>query len=192
HECPHRRVRLPRKARRRSLQPLPASMEPTRKPGAMRRSQRSFSASLVLSPCPPVCDPDDVARERVRHSSTISVWLLGARFRFASDSAELLRLVSAAYEGLPQHRWPASCEFLVELHLLPRNARRSPEGEPPPLHTYEMDGSLCGVIDACNYVLVMPARRRALVVASVETLEHAQHLRQELIEFAVFILATRA
>ena len=120
------------------------------------------------------------------------MWLLGARFRFDSDSPDLLGLVSAAYEGLPQHRWPSSFEFLVELRLLPRNAQRSPDGEPSPLQTYEMDGVLCGVIDACNYVLVMPASRRALVVASTDMLEHAQHLRQELIEFAVFVLATRA
>ncbi|MGH8213091.1 MAG: serine kinase, partial [Rhodanobacteraceae bacterium] len=149
------------------------------------------SVSLVLSWCPPVCDPDDDARERAGFSSTVSMWLLGARFRFVSDSPDLLRLVCAAYEGLPQHRWPASFEFLVELHLLPRGRRHSPD-EPSPLQTHEMAGALCGLIDASNYALVMPARRRALVVASEDMLEHAQHLRQELIEFAVFILATRA
>jgi hypothetical protein len=119
------------------------------------------------------------------------MWLLGARFRFVSDSPELLGLVAAAYAGLPQHRWPASFELLVELRLLPGGRQRSPD-EPSPLHTCEMTGALCGVVDASNYVLVMPARRRALVVASEDMLGHAQHLRQELIEFAVFILATRA
>ncbi len=118
------------------------------------------------------------------------MWLLGSHFRFVSDSPDLLRLVSEAYDGLPRHRLPTSIEFLIELHLLQRDRQHSLD-KPSPLQTYEMDGALCGVIDASNYVLVMPARRRALVVASEDMLEHARHLRQELIEFAVFILATR-
>ena len=150
---------------------------------------RSIDIPLVLAPCQSSCDKDEDAR---RGAPPLSIsCLLGARFRFVSDSPELLRLVMSAYDGLPQHRWPETPEFLIQLHLLPRRRRRTFD-EPPPLQTQEMPDALCGVIDAANYVLVMPARGRALVVASEDMLaEHAQHLRQELIEFAVFVLAAR-
>ncbi|HJU07716.1 MAG TPA: serine kinase [Rhodanobacteraceae bacterium] len=151
---------------------------------------RSIDISSALAPCQPSRDKDENARRRASPPS-ISRCLLGARFRFVSDSRRLLRLVMSAYDGLPQHRWPAAPEFLIELHLLPRGQRAFEE--PPPLQTQEMPDALCGVIDAANYVLVMPARERALIVASEDMLaEHAQHLRQELIEFAVFILAARS
>jgi len=52
-------------------------------------------------------------------------------------------------------------------------------------------GLLCGVMDASNYVVLAPAQRQALVVASADMLERPYHLRYELIEFAVFTLATR-
>jgi hypothetical protein len=161
----------------------------------MRKPARCAAAEhrypLVLAPCQPSCDKDEGAR-RGASPLSISRCLLGARFRFVSDSRELLRLVMSAYDGLPQHRWPEAPEFLIQLHLLPRRRQRAFD-EPPPLQTQEMPDALCGVIDAANYVLVMPARRRALAVASEDMLaEHAQHLRQELIEFAVFILAARS
>jgi hypothetical protein len=46
-------------------------------------------------------------------------------------------------------------------------------------------------MDACNYVVLAPEQRRALVVASQDLLERPYHLRYELIEFAVFVLAAR-
>jgi hypothetical protein len=153
---------------------------------ARRACRTETSIPLVIAPRQPVCEPDDDTRLGAR---SVSRCLLGARFRFVSDSHELLRLVTAAYDGLPQYHWPDAPEFLIQLHLLPRRRRTS--GEPPPLQTQEMPGALCGVIDASNYVLAMPARERALVVASEDMLDHPQHLRQELIEFAVFILAAR-
>ena len=145
---------------------------------------------LALAPCQPVCNPDDHARRGALPFSA-SRCLLGARFRFVSESDELLRLVSSAYDGLPQHRWPDAREFLIELHLLPRRRQRVFD-EPPPLQTQELPEALCGMIDASNYALVMPSRERALIVASEDMLaENAKHLRQELIEFAVFTLAAR-
>lgn len=117
--------------------------------------------------------------------------LLGGRFRFESESAALLDLVEAAYGGLPAHRLPAaSPEFRIELRLLPERSLL-PTSEPPPVRMQFGAGLICGVVDASNYVVITPDRRQALVVASEDMLGFPYHLRYELIEFAVFILATR-
>ena len=117
--------------------------------------------------------------------------ILGGRFRFESSSEALLHLVEVAYAGLPPHRLPMAVpEFRVELRLVPRQA--SPcVAEPPPVQTQSGAGLLCGVMDASNYVVLAPEQHRALVVASEDMLSHPYHLRYELIEFAVFTLATR-
>lgn len=116
--------------------------------------------------------------------------IMGGAFRFRSDSEALLDLVEAAYGGLPPHRFAGAAPgFDVELHLLPRRARAG--GEPAPVRT-RLDGGLPrGIMDDRNYVLVSPDRRKARVVASGDMLDHPYHLRYELIEFAVFLLAAR-
>src|SRR3546814_6740119 len=65
------------------------------------------------------------------------------------------------------------------------------EGEPPAVRSRMDKDVLYGIIDAWNYVLVSPRRRRARVVASANMLDWPYHLRYELIEFAVFLLAAR-
>lgn len=117
--------------------------------------------------------------------------LLGGCFRFASTSEALLQLVEAAYAGLPAHRLSTvTPAFDIELRLLPRRAAAN-ANEPPPVRVQSGAGLLCGVMDAANYVVLAPGLRRALVVASEDMLDHPYHLRYELIEFAVFTLATR-
>src|SRR3546814_18358701 len=64
-------------------------------------------------------------------------------------------------------------------------------GEPPAVRSRLDKDVLYGIIDAWNYVLVSPRRRRARVVASANMLDWPYHLRYELIEFAVFLLAAR-
>ena len=120
----------------------------------------------------------------------ISLRLLGGRFHFTSDHRALLALVEAAYGGLPQPPEGAAVDFQIRLQLLMHRRRRYFD-QPPPLQTTESSGVLRGEIDACNYALVSPANRRALIVVSEEMLEHARMLRQEMIEFAVLILAAR-
>ena len=117
--------------------------------------------------------------------------LLGGRFRFESDHAPLLDLVEAAYGGLPRHCLPdAGPEFRIELRLV--EERVLPAGtEPAPVRIHSGADLLCGVVDASNYVVIAPGQRRALVVASEDMLGFAYHLRYELIEFAVFLLAAR-
>lgn len=62
---------------------------------------------------------------------------------------------------------------------------------PAPVRTQSGAGLLCGIMDASNYVVLAPGQRRGIVVASEDMLARPYHLRYELIEFAVFTLATR-
>lgn len=129
--------------------------------------------------------------ERCSRHLSVHKQLLGGHFRFESTSDALLDLVEAAYDGLPPQHLPiVAPDFRIELRLVPGRAC-SNTGEPPPVQMQSGAGLLCGVMDASNYVVVMPALRRALVVASEDMLGFPYHLRYELIEFAVFILATR-
>jgi hypothetical protein len=144
---------------------------------------------------PPRAVPDAAADpfgERPRGRVSLCRQIMGGSFRFESASAALLDLVEAAYAGLPPHRFAMSVpEFHVELRLLPRRASPPAAAEPPPVRMQSGAGLICGVMDASNYVVLAPAQRRALVVASADMLDRPYHLRYELIEFAVFTLATR-
>ncbi|WP_439653815.1 MULTISPECIES: serine kinase [unclassified Rhodanobacter] len=146
--------------------------------------------ALTISHGVPDADADPF-RERSGPAFSVRKQLLGGDFRFDSASAALLQVVEAAYAGLPPHRLPvAAPEFRIELRLLPRQAlpRRT---EPPPVRMQSGAGLICGVMDASNYVVLAPAQRQALVVASEDMLDQPYHLRYELVEFAVFTLATR-
>jgi hypothetical protein len=134
----------------------------------------------------------DPFSERSVPRYSASRMLLGARFRFASDSEALLAVVDAAYEGLPQHQWPAAGpELYVELRLSQRPLSSSHSG-PPPVTMQSGAGVLCGIMDAWNYAVVTAEHNKALVIASADMLRNTYHLRYELIEFAVFVLASRA
>ena len=121
-----------------------------------------------------------------------SLQLLGARVRFESNSARLLRLVDHAFAGLPRHRLTRSSpRLLVRLQLTPRR-QRAAAPPPPPLRTYAGPGFLCGAFDSSNLAVISPAQGAALVVISADMLRHAYQVRYELIEFAVYLLAARA
>ena len=130
--------------------------------------------------------------ERMPERYSMDVHVLGGHFHFSSDSAALMDVVAMAYAGLPAHTLPtASPDCHVELRLVPAGAEPSAQ-EPPPVRMQSGAGFLCGVMDANNYAVLFPAQRRALVVTSADQLVRPYHLRYELIEFAVFTLATRA
>lgn len=117
--------------------------------------------------------------------------VLGGRFRFVGNSRAMLDLVEAAYGGLPAQTLPATAaRFSVELCLVRRSGPPR-TGEPPAPRIWSEGGAVRAVVDASNHVVIEPARCRARVVASEDMLQHAYHLRCELIEFAVFILAAR-
>lgn len=130
--------------------------------------------------------------ERAGRAGATQRTILGGQFRFVSNSEALLHRVEVAYDGLPAHRLalPAP-EFRIELRLQPRQGPPVGAEGPPPLQLQSGADLLVGVMDAANYVVVVPQRRRALIVASEDLLDHPYHLRRELIEFVVFLLATR-
>lgn len=130
--------------------------------------------------------------ERVPRRACPRRRVLGADIRFVSDSEALLALADTAYDGLPEHRLSLDVpELRIELRMAERGPV-APMDEPPPVRMQAGADLLCGVMDACNYAVISPARREALVVASADMLErHPYHVRYELIEFAVFVLAAR-
>ncbi|WP_426688586.1 serine kinase [Rhodanobacter ginsengiterrae] len=147
---------------------------------------------MTLTPCADARDVHaDPFDERCGAVAGMDRQIMGGHFRFESGSEALLALVDAAYAGLPPHRLPlAAAEFRIELRLVSRQV--PPCGaEPSPMRMQSGAGLICGVMDASNYVVLDPAQRRALVVASEDMLDCPYHLRYELIEFAVFTLAAR-
>jgi hypothetical protein len=137
----------------------------------------------------PIADP---FRERLRNPARRRFSLFGARFEFESNSRRLLQLVDAAFAGLPQSRLSAGAPRLhISLRLQP-DATLGAVTEPPPLRFQGAAGLVCATMDRGNYVVVGPQQRSALVVVSRDMLRFPYHLRYELLEFAVYVLATRA
>lgn len=118
--------------------------------------------------------------------------LLGARFVFESESAELMRLVEWAYAGLPRHALSARVPRLAVGLVLGGRLGARKSAEPPALAMSSGVGFLCGASPKTSMTAVCPSGRAALVVVGRELLRFPYHLRYELIEFAVFTLAARA
>lgn len=158
--------------------PVRSNLEPSiDRPGAVRDDGHRRKPFPPPEPAP----PPFAAIKRV----------LGGLFRFESNSRELIGLVEAAYGRLPSQTLPGvDAEFRVEMRLFPR--RVNPWTTEPPAPRIRQEGKRFRAdVDASNYVVIDPESRRARVVASEDMLQHAYHLRCELIEFAVFILAAR-
>jgi hypothetical protein len=126
--------------------------------------------------------------------------LMGGRFHFESNSAELLRLVDAAYEGLPAHRFsPRPPRFRVKLILasspgrrMPASARAPRRPRAPPIPMLNGAGFLGCATDNSTFVVLSPEDRTALIFVSKDMLRLPYHVRYELIEFAILTLASRA
>jgi hypothetical protein len=135
--------------------------------------------------------------ERTPTLSRKPLQLLGGRFRFDSNSADLLRLVDSAYAGLPAHRLSGKAPDLrVSLRLMsPLKAHASGikarASEPPPLAMLHGATLLAGATESSNFVVMSPREGAAVVVVSPPMLRFPYHARYELIEFAVFTLAAR-
>lgn len=141
-------------------------------------------------PTEPTADPFGERTRRGRHATA---QLLGARFRFDSDSAELLALVRQAYAGLPRHRFGSRVPQLrVALVRLPAPATRRSRTEPPPVAAVAGAGLLAAATAGGGFMSVDAARRGALVAVSAAHLKFGYHVRYELLEFAVYLLAARA
>ncbi len=118
--------------------------------------------------------------------------VLGTRFRFESNSEQLLRLVDSAYAGLPRHRLSRAAPRLLVRLILTSATRKRAGVEPAALRMISGPGLLAGATESSNFVVISPHERSALVVVSPRMLRSAYHTRYELIEFAVFTLASRA
>jgi len=138
--------------------------------------------------------PPDPFGERQRGALRARALLLGGRFEFESDSARLLQIVRLAYARLPPHKLSTTAPRLrVRLILTaPRRARRARwNGEPPPVRAVATDGILCGAVEGAGFVTVNAQQRAALIVVPHELLRYPYHVRYELLEFAVYLLAQR-
>jgi hypothetical protein len=151
----------------------------------MRRNRR-----LTLAAPPP-----DPFGEHRRAAWCEQLQLLGGQFDFETDSPALLRIVRAAYARLPAHRFAGVVpRFRVRLILTPArrpSAAARAAGEPPPVRPLAGDGILCGAMDRANFVALTPRQHAALIVVSGELLRYSYHIRYELLEFAVYVLAAR-
>lgn len=146
-------------------------------------------------------DPDiesDPFGERISARAHKPMNLLGGRFRFESNSKELLALVDAAYAGLPKQQFSSMPKaFRVKLMLTPAPARFSRRRaarhkEPAPAAMLQGAGFLGSATPSSTFVVLSPKERAGLVCVSEEMLRFPYHLRYEVIEFAVFTLACRA
>jgi hypothetical protein len=152
--------------------------------GYMTRRHRTMAPDLYADPF----------GERSVVTARRDLQLLGGRFRFESNSRRLLRLVDAAFDGLPRHRLSAVIPRLSVRLVLRSGGRPHPPRrlEPPPLGMFSGAGLLGGATDRSDFVVLSPMERSALVVLSPPMMRFPYHARYELIEFAVFTLAARA
>lgn len=130
--------------------------------------------------------------ERIAGLTSKRMHLLGAPFRFDSNSSELMRLMDCAYGGLPPHRLSGLEQELLVSLLLTSGPIRHKRSEPAPLAMISGSGLLGGTTGMANFVVMSPREHAALVVVSPPMLRFPYHVRYELIEFAVFTLAARA
>src|SRR5258706_13421726 len=104
--------------------------------------------------------------ERTAGLTTKRMQLLGADFRFASNSVELMRLGDRAYKGLPRHRLSRLAHELRVSLLLTSDTRRPRRAEPPPLAMISGSGLLGGATLAGKFVGKSPPEPPALGVGS--------------------------
>lgn len=130
--------------------------------------------------------------ERRRPRLRERLQLLGGRFQFTTDSPQLLRIVREAYAKLPAHAFePLAPQCTVRLALTDRHGAAEANHEPPRVLPLSAAGLLCGAMETASFVAVTPAQRSALVVVPRDLLGFPYHVRYEMLEFAVYVLASR-
>jgi energy-coupling factor transporter ATP-binding protein EcfA2 len=140
--------------------------------------------------------PPDPFGEHRRAAWRFRRQLLGARFDFETDSRPLQRVVEAAYARLPSHTLAAPApRFRVRLVVAPAplkvGAARTRAGEPSAVQPLAGAGILCGALENATFAAMRPEQGSALIVVARDMLHHAYHVRYELLEFAVYVLAAR-
>jgi hypothetical protein len=117
--------------------------------------------------------------------------LLGSRFHFQSNSEALLRIVDSAYGGVPPHKLSAVVPRMRIGLQLSSSKPRHKRSEPQPLQLLSGAEFVGGATGSSTFVLMDAAARSAFVNVPAQMLRFPYHIRYELIEFAVFTLATR-
>jgi hypothetical protein len=158
----------------------------------------------------PAEPPADPFGERHRAGLRERFQLMGGQFHFETDNPSLARIVRTAYAELPSHKFAGTApRFSVRLALAgtqrapsvtqraPSVTQRAPavtrmESEPPRMRQFAAGEILCGAMETASFVALTPRQRSALVVVSPEMLGFPYHLRYEILEFAVYVLASRA
>ena len=138
--------------------------------------------------------PADPFGEQRQPEQRARFQLLGGEFHFETDSVRLLRIVQSAYSGLPPHEFPRAVapRFRVRVALTARRPGLHPGDEPPRMRPLSGGGILCGAAETANFVALTPRQLSALVVVSQDMLDYPYHVRYEMLEFAVYVLASRA
>jgi hypothetical protein len=147
-------------------------------------AQRGFSVTAPAVAADPF-------GERAVDAHEARIHVLGARFRFQSANRQLLGLVDAAYRDLPRHRLSHGSPQIDIRLVLSAGDHGTRWAEPPRLQTSSGARLLAGTMDAANYAVLSPPARAGLIAMSRRLLGHPYHARYELIEFAVFTLASR-
>jgi hypothetical protein len=147
----------------------------------MKRAARSASAG-------PAADP---FAERRRPALTWSTACLGTALHFESDDPQLMGLARVAFADLPRHRFGGAPPLRIRLVTVPAagRAQRNQPAVTVPLGGHSL---LAGATAGSSFVTVDAGRREALVAVARPLLRHPYHVRYELIEFAGYLLATRA
>ena len=131
--------------------------------------------------------------ERIPSPYRERLHIMGGLFEFESNSPELLRLVRWAYADLPRHRVASPVpRFRVRLILASETAAAPVATEAPTLRLYSGAGLLAASPGTSTFVTLSPTANTALLVVARDMLPFNYHIRYELIEFAVFTLASRA
>jgi hypothetical protein len=134
----------------------------------------------------------DPFAERHRLALHRRMRLLGGDFHFETDSPQLIRIIEQAYAHLPAHRLgsralPLRVRMLLTQQVRPHAGRQ----EPPLLLPLAAPGLLCGALAGSSFAAMVPEQRSALITVPRSLLRFPYHLRYELLEFAVYMLAAR-
>lgn len=117
--------------------------------------------------------------------------LLGATFRFIADDHELLGLVTRTYGDLPQHRLTAGTATITLRLIRTADDPSVPWTTPPRPRTVTGGGLFCSTIDAANFAVLSPSVGTGMVAISPRLSQFPYNARYELLEFAVYTLASR-
>ena len=151
----------------------------------MRRKQKSKAGAAVELRADPF-------GERLARSHLRRYGKPGGRLLIDTNSAALAELADIAFSGLPASCLPADQPPMRISLRLSDCASLGRVSAPPAPQFNTAAGLVTAVIDACNHAVVVPALRLARVVLSSDMLQFPYNARYELIEFALYTLATHA